>query len=93
MPAAPPAHSDPARIDWRQVDATTDADIARQVAGDADTAPLLTATELLAIGRLAALRARAAASLADPAPGLSEAEADVRLAALFVATGEPRHGE
>ena len=33
--------------------------------------------------RLAALRARVTASLADPAPSLSEAEADVRLAALF----------
>ena len=33
--------------------------------------------------RLAALRARVTASLADPAPSLSEAEADARLAALF----------
>ena len=37
--------------------------------------------------RLAALRARAQASLADPAPSLSEAEADARLAALFAASG------
>jgi hypothetical protein len=29
----------------------------------------------------------AAASLADPAPSLSEAEADARLAALFAAAG------
>jgi antitoxin ParD1/3/4 len=35
--------------------------------------------------RLAALRARAQASLADPAPSLSESEADARLAALFAA--------
>ena len=33
--------------------------------------------------RLAALRARVTASLADPAPSLSEADADARLAALF----------
>jgi antitoxin ParD1/3/4 len=37
--------------------------------------------------RLAALRARAQQSLADPAPSLSEAEADARLAALFAASG------
>ena len=37
--------------------------------------------------RLAALRARAQASLADPALPLSEAEADARLAALFAAAG------
>lgn len=37
--------------------------------------------------RLAALRARAQASLADPAPALTEAEADARLAALFAAAG------
>ena len=37
--------------------------------------------------RLAALRARARASLADPAPALTEAEADARLAALFAAAG------
>jgi antitoxin ParD1/3/4 len=35
--------------------------------------------------RLAALRARAQASLADPASSLSETEADARLAALFAA--------
>jgi antitoxin ParD1/3/4 len=38
--------------------------------------------------RLTVLRARAAASLADPAPSLSEAEADARLAALFAAAGD-----
>ena len=37
--------------------------------------------------RLAALRARAQASLADPAPSLTEEEADARLAALFAAAG------
>ena len=37
--------------------------------------------------RLAALRARARESLADPAESLSEAEADARLAALFAAAG------
>ena len=37
--------------------------------------------------RLAALRARAQASLADPAPSLTEAEADARLATLFAAAG------
>jgi antitoxin ParD1/3/4 len=37
--------------------------------------------------RLAALRARTQASLADPAPSLSEAEVDARLAALFAASG------
>jgi antitoxin ParD1/3/4 len=36
--------------------------------------------------RIAALRARAQASLADPAHSLSEAEADARLAALFAAS-------
>jgi putative transcriptional regulator len=42
---------DLAKIDWRRVDATTDADIARQVAVDADTAPLFTPDEILAAGR------------------------------------------
>ena len=37
--------------------------------------------------RLAALRARAGAALADPRPSLSEAELDTRLAALFAAAG------
>jgi antitoxin ParD1/3/4 len=37
--------------------------------------------------RLATLRARVAASLADPARSLSEAEAEARLAALFDAVG------
>jgi antitoxin ParD1/3/4 len=37
--------------------------------------------------RLAALRARVQASLADPAPSLSETEADARLSALFAVAG------
>ncbi len=37
--------------------------------------------------RMAALRARTQQSIADPAPALSEAEADARLAALFAASG------
>jgi len=37
MPTAPPSRSDldRARIDWRQLDATTDAEIAQQAASDA----------------------------------------------------------
>ena len=37
--------------------------------------------------RLAALRARVQTSLADPAPSLSEAQADGRLIALFAGAG------
>lgn len=37
--------------------------------------------------RLAALRARAQQSIADPAASLSEAEADAWIAALFAASG------
>lgn len=53
MPTAPSSRSDLdlAKIDWRRVDATTDEDIARQVATDTDTAPLFTADEILAAGR------------------------------------------
>jgi putative transcriptional regulator len=53
MPTAPSSRSDLdlAKIDWQRVDATTDEDIARQVAADADTAPLFTADEILAAGR------------------------------------------
>jgi putative transcriptional regulator len=53
MPIAPPSRSDLdlARIDWRQVDATSDAEIDRQVAADADTAPVFSEAELLAAGR------------------------------------------
>ncbi len=42
---------DLAKVDWRRVDATSDADIARQAAEDRDTAPVFTAAELLAAGR------------------------------------------
>jgi putative transcriptional regulator len=53
MPTAPHSRSelDLARIDWHRVDATTDEDIARQAAEDADTAPVFTAEEILAAGR------------------------------------------
>jgi hypothetical protein len=53
MPTAPHSRSelDLTRVDWRQVDATTDEDIARQAAEDADTAPVFTAEEILAAGR------------------------------------------
>jgi putative transcriptional regulator len=53
MPTEPYSRSDLdlARIDWRRVDATTDEEIARQTAADADTAPVFTAEEILAAGR------------------------------------------
>ncbi|HUN42787.1 MAG TPA: helix-turn-helix domain-containing protein [Acetobacteraceae bacterium] len=53
MPTAPHSRSelDLAKVDWRQVDAATDEDIARQAAEDADTAPVFTAEEILAAGR------------------------------------------
>lgn len=37
--------------DWRRVDATTDAEIARQAAEDADTAPIYSGHEILSTGR------------------------------------------
>jgi putative transcriptional regulator len=40
-----------APIDWQKVDATSDADIARQAAADADTAQVVAAAELLAAAR------------------------------------------
>ncbi len=42
---------DLAKVDWRGVDATNDADIARQAAEDHDTAPVFTAAEIQAAGR------------------------------------------
>ena len=53
MPTTPSSRSDLdlAKINWARVDATTDEDIARQVATDADTAPLFTTNEILAAGR------------------------------------------
>ena len=53
MPTAP--HSRPeldlANVDWDRVDATTDEEIVRQAAGDADTAPLFSTEEILAAAR------------------------------------------
>jgi putative transcriptional regulator len=42
---------DLAKMDWRKVDATTDADIDRQIAEDEDTAPVFSAAEFAAAGR------------------------------------------
>ena len=41
---------DLSKVDWNRVDATTDAEIARQASGDEDTAPIFTAEEILAAG-------------------------------------------
>jgi len=53
MPIVPHSRSelDLARVDWGRVDATDDAEIARQAAEDPDTAPVFTAEEILAAGR------------------------------------------
>jgi len=53
MPTAPHSRSelDLAWVDWRHVDATTDEEIDRQTAADADTAPVFTPADLLAAGR------------------------------------------
>jgi len=53
MPTAPHSRSDLdlSKIDWARVDATSDEEIARQAAEDADTAPLFTPDEILAAGR------------------------------------------
>jgi putative transcriptional regulator len=45
------ADLDLAKVDWTRVDATGDAEIERQAAEDADTAPLSAPGELLAAGR------------------------------------------
>src|ERR1700742_3770995 len=42
---------DLSKVDWRRVDATTDAEIAQQAAEDLDTAPVFSAEEILAAGR------------------------------------------
>ena len=42
---------DLAKVNWRPVDATTDADIERQTKEDGDTAPVSTAKKILATGR------------------------------------------
>ena len=46
------ADLDLTRIDWAKVDATTDQDIARQIAEDPDTGPLFTAEEIFATRRV-----------------------------------------
>jgi putative transcriptional regulator len=53
MPTAPHSRSDLdlTKVDWRQVDATSDEAIAQQAAEDADTAPVFTADEILAASR------------------------------------------
>ncbi len=53
MPIAPPSRSDldRARMDWRRVDATTEAEIAQQAATDDDTAPVFSTEALLAAAR------------------------------------------
>ena len=53
MPIVPPSRSDldRARIDWRVVDATTEAEIEQHAASDADTAPLFSVDALLAAWR------------------------------------------
>ena len=53
MPTAPYSRSDLdlTKIDWRGVDATPDAEIARQASEDPDSAPLFTAAEILSAGR------------------------------------------
>ena len=53
MPTAPHSRTelDLAKLNWARVDATTDDEIARQAAADADTAPLFSAAEILAAGR------------------------------------------
>lgn len=40
------ADLDLAKVDWRRVSATTEAEIGRQIATDADTAPIFSAREL-----------------------------------------------
>jgi hypothetical protein len=42
---------DLSNVNWSRVDATTDAEIVRQAAEDEETAPILTAEEILAAGR------------------------------------------
>jgi putative transcriptional regulator len=53
MPIAPYSRGDLdlSKVDWSQVDATSDEDIARQAADDVDTAPLFTRDEILLAGR------------------------------------------
>ena len=53
MSIAPHSRSDLdlSKVDWSQVDATSDEDITRQAAADGDTAPLFTPDDILADGR------------------------------------------
>jgi putative transcriptional regulator len=53
MPTVPHSRSDLdlAKVDWRQVDATTDEEIARQAGEDGEIAPAFTSDEILAAGR------------------------------------------
>ena len=53
MPTTPHSRSelDLSKVDWSRVDATTDAEIARQAAEDPDTAPVFSPEEILAAGR------------------------------------------
>jgi putative transcriptional regulator len=53
MPTAPRSRSDldQSKIDWRRIDGTSDAGIARQASEDLDTAPVFTTDELLAASR------------------------------------------
>jgi putative transcriptional regulator len=53
MPSSPHFRSelDLAKVDWTRFDATTDEEIAAQVAEDPDAAPIFTAEEILAAGR------------------------------------------
>ena len=53
MPTTPHSRSEPdlSKVDWSRVDATTDAEIARQADEDPDTAPAFSPEEILAAGR------------------------------------------
>jgi hypothetical protein len=53
------ADLDLAKVDWRRIDRTGDAEIRRQIAADPDTAPLFSARELK----------RAKRVVPPPAPG------------------------
>ncbi len=53
MPTTPHSRSelDLSKVDWSRVDATSDAEIARQAADDPDTAPVFSPEEIRAAGR------------------------------------------
>ena|SRR5438045_4305466 len=48
------ADLDLGKIDWARIDATTDADIARQISEDPDTAPIFSAKQIAAARRVRA---------------------------------------